>query len=93
MPAKEEWNMYSQFFEKAPSSDFISTLLDQASIKDNVTRIYSHSFNQQLFDGTLSGQIFGKYLHDDYIYLHHYALTLIKLSLRINSTNFSLAQL
>jgi thiaminase/transcriptional activator TenA len=92
MPAKEEWIMYSKFFSALPKLNFVPYLLKTPTIADNLTKIYSHVFNQQLFDGTLCTHAFGKYLHDDYIYLHHYALTLNKLSLRIENINPTLAK-
>lgn len=92
MPAKEEWIMYSKFFFPLPKLNFVSYLLKTPANKDNLKKIYTHVFNQQLFDGTLCTQAFGQYLHDDYIYLHHYAITLSKLSLRTEKINPTLAQ-
>ncbi len=94
MPAKEEWTMLARlsFFKAAaPSATFVSNLLKTKPIADNLKSIYTHIFNQQLFDGTLSAHAFGKYLHDDYIYLHHYASALNKLATRVTDSHRELA--
>ena len=79
LPAKEEWTMLGKLSFFTPA------------ITDKLKSIYTHIFNQQLFDGTLNTHAFGKYLHDDYIYLHHYASTLKKLSTRITDSHPKLA--
>jgi thiaminase/transcriptional activator TenA len=67
---------------------FVSKLLKI----NELNTIYNHKFNQQLFDGTLSPEAFGKYLHDDYIYLHHYTGILGQLSNRAQNINNNLSQ-
>lgn len=80
------------FFPPQANIAFVPTLLRTKPISDNLKRINAHIFNQQLFDGTLSASIFGRYLHDDCIYLHHYALALNKLSSRTVDINPALTQ-
>jgi thiaminase (transcriptional activator TenA) len=94
MPAKEEWIMLARlsFFKvAAPSVTFVAKLLKTQPIANNLTSIYTHTFNQQLFAGTLNTHSFGKYLHDDSIYLHHYARALNKLAVRVNDSHRELA--
>lgn len=46
----------------------------------NLHHIYNHPFNRQLFKGTLSPAVFGRYLRDDYYYLHQFSSILQTLS-------------
>lgn len=52
------------------------------SNKTNLRQIYNHPFNLQLFAGTLSPKVFGRYLRDDYFYLHRFSSVLQRLSER-----------
>lgn len=92
MPAEEEWIMIGKLHFFAPQNFFVSKLLKTQLTASYLSSIYTHTFNQQLFNGTLSSQAFGKYLHDDYIYLHHYAIILAKLATRVQNINDDLAQ-
>lgn len=80
------------FFPKLQKVNFVSTLLSSPAVTQNLKKIHAHSFNQQLFAGTLNPKVFGKYLHDDYIYLHHYALTLELIAARSAKTHPKLAK-
>ncbi|MFJ1267558.1 TenA family protein [Legionella lytica] len=86
--------MYSKslFFFPAPKVNFVFSLLKTPHIAQNLEKIYKHPFNQQLFDGTLKADAFGNFLHDDYIYLHHYALVLKNISTRAMNVNSRLSQ-
>ena len=95
IPAKEEWIMFSGslgFFSPQAKISFVSTLVRTKPISGNLKRIDTHIFNQQLFDGTLNRLYFLAILHDDCIYLHHYALALNKLSTRTVDINPTLTQ-
>lgn len=87
--------MYSKslsFFPAPITANFVSVLLKTTPIARNLEKIYKHPFNQQLFDGTLKPDAFGYFLHDDYIYLHHYALILKNISIRATKVNPKLSQ-
>jgi thiaminase/transcriptional activator TenA len=86
--------MYSKSlsFFPAPTVNFVSSLLKAPPIAQNLEKIYKHPFNQQLFDGTLKADAFGYFLHDDYIYLHHYALILNNIAKRAAKVNPRLSQ-
>ncbi|WP_058535074.1 TenA family protein [Legionella saoudiensis] len=88
--------MYSKslsFFSKPlKKTHFVSTLIKTPPIARNLEKIYKHPFNQQLFDGSLNPDAFGYFLHDDYIYLHHYALILKKIATRASKVNPKLSQ-
>lgn len=66
------------FFKQKQSSPFFSGIL--STNRSNLKQIYNHPFNQQLFEGTLSPAVFGRYLRDDYYYLHQFSLVLQTLS-------------
>ena len=80
-----------RFFSSSPQIHFVPALLKTKPIATKLQLIYTHTFNEQLFNGTLSAQAFGQYLHDDYIYLHHFALGLTKLSTQASPFNPKLA--
>ncbi|WP_133135172.1 TenA family protein [Legionella rowbothamii] len=87
--------MYSKslsFFPAPITVNFVSSLLKTPPIARNLEKIYKHPFNQQLFDGTLKADTFGNFLHDDYIYLHHYAFILKNISKRAAKVNPKLSQ-
>lgn len=87
--------MYSKslsFFSAPRTVNFVSSLLKVPPIAQNLEKIYTHPFNQQLFEGTLKADAFGYFLHDDYIYLHHYALILKNISKRSAKINPKLSQ-
>lgn len=67
-------------------------MLKTPQITQNLEKIYKHPFNQQLFNGSLKADAFGYFLHDDYIYLHHYALVLKSISTRAAKVNPKLSQ-
>ncbi|MDR3504084.1 MAG: TenA family protein [Legionella sp.] len=83
--------MYT-FFPVPSSVNFISSLLKTPAIAQNLEKIYKHPFNQQLLDGTLKKEAFSYFLHDDYIYLHHYAFILKNISKRAAKVNPKLSQ-
>ncbi|MFT4058300.1 MAG: TenA family protein [Legionella sp.] len=78
-------------FKLAPG--FIGTLRKTEPVEKQLKLIVKHQFNKELFDGTLNPIVFGDYLHDDYIYLHHYALALQKIEKSLKKTYPSLAEL
>ncbi len=79
------------FNQGAQNTQFLPSML--RANKSTLHRIYQHPFNQQLFDGTLSSEIFGRYLRDDYFYLHHFPLALKRLSAKTIKINPDLAKL
>lgn len=74
--------MYQSLEFFAPKPSFITTQLEIKNT-DTLREIYAHSFNKQLFEGTLSKPVFGKYLCDDAYYLMQYAQILKKLSAKM----------
>lgn len=74
---------YPRFFPSHLNQKFVPALLETNPTAIHLQSIYMHQFNQQLFDGTLHASVFGNYLHDDYIYLQHYAKILLEISRRI----------
>ncbi|MCL9683710.1 TenA family protein [Legionella maioricensis] len=68
----------ASFFKQKQNPPFWSDIL--YANRSNLKQIYKHPFNQQLFKGTLSPVIFGRYLRDDYYYLHEFSSVLQTLS-------------
>lgn len=56
-------------------------------------RTLQHPLNIELFNGTLSPEIFGRYLRDDYFYLHHFPFALKRLSAKTVKINPNLSTL
>ena len=76
------------FFKQKPS--FLSDVLSDN--KSNLKQIYNHRFNLQLFKGTLSPAVFGRYLRDDYYYLHQFSSVLQTLSNKTTKIHPDLAR-
>ena len=79
------------FSHNKQNSQFLPAMI--RANKSTLDQIYRHPFNQKLFDGTLSSETFGRYLRDDYFYLHHFPLALKRLSAKTIKINPNLAEL
>ena len=66
------------FFKQKKHPSFLPDVLSANKFK--LKQIYYHPFNLQLFKGTLCPEIFGRYLRDDYYYLHQFSSVLQTLS-------------
>lgn len=73
---------------KAPNF-FVRNLL--AANKSKLQLIYQHPFNKQLFAGTLDQSIFGRYLRDDFLYLHEFSSAINNIAQRTSTINPELA--
>lgn len=73
------------------SHNFFDCLLTENS--DKLQMIYSHIFNKKLFDGSLPSSVFGRFLKDDYYYLHHFSETILSLCKHAGSINSILGDL
>ncbi|WP_298622123.1 TenA family protein [uncultured Legionella sp.] len=69
---------------------FVHALL--ATNKTKLQLIYQHPFNQQLFAGTLEQEVFGRYLRDDFWYLHEFSLAIGQVAKRATTINPELSR-
>lgn len=79
----------SLFFKYKRIPNFLSSML--TANRHNLHRIHHHPFNHQLFKGTLSPAVFGRYLRDDYFYLQRFSSVLQKLASNTININPGLA--
>lgn len=77
-------NCQSLLFVK-PGSSLLSALISANSSK--LQLIYKHPFNRKLFAGTLDQSAFGRYLRDDFLYLHEFASAINMIAKRTNEIN------
>lgn len=61
----------------------------QARCADTFPKIYQHQFNQQLYAGTLSSDIFRLFLEQDEIYLRDFSKALLLLSCRFTCNEYT----
>lgn len=78
------------FFKQRPNPSFFPVLVNANTA--NLMQIYEHPFNVQLFNGSLPPISFGRYLRDDYFYLHHFSSALQVLSEKTINVNSALTE-
>jgi len=78
------------FFKPRPNPSFFPGLVN--ANKTKLMQIYEHPFNVQLFNGALPPITFGRYLRDDYFYLHHFSSALHVLSEQTINVNLDLTE-
>lgn len=80
----------SLFFKTKQNPRYLPSLL--TTNRNDLQLIYHHPFNQQLFNGTLPPEIFGRYLRDDYFYLNQFSSTIKQLAKHTIKINTDLAR-
>ena len=80
----------SLFFKQKQNPHYLSSLL--TANRNDLQLIYHHPFNQQLFNGTLQPELFGRYLRDDYFYLNQFSSTIKQLAKHTIKINTDLAR-
>lgn len=79
------------FNQGAQKTQFLPSMLRANRLTFH--RTIQHPLNIELFKGTLSSEIFGRYLRDDYFYLHHFPQALNRLSAKTVNINPDLTTL